>query len=293
MINNFLIPGIPDAQIGDKPQHWYYLSACPPGRRAFSKEALLERYVLRLISRSPWTGRLPLHVHAALLAAILIIPLYFSQTIDLAHFQATISGKSRASRALRRHLRLRTSGRASAANGAQAERIGGQALCADSRSKGSIQRSRQRRCSSRRSAGRLRRRRGVVGRRSRWRAGRCSWRHSRVGARASPRHLRWLRQRFPRVRYTSVDRCSGRKRFLSPSLDYPRLAKDARVQGVVDIDAVIDVHGNVVQARAMDGPGLLIDAALKAVSQWKYEPTYLNGQPYPVDLVIQVTFSLG
>jgi protein TonB len=78
-----------------------------------------------------------------------------------------------------------------------------------------------------------------------------------------------------------------------PQPDYPPLAKIARVQGVVDIDAVIDEHGNVVKAHVMDGPALLIDAALKAVSQWKYQPTYLNGQPYPIDLTIQVTFSLS
>ena len=59
------------------------------------------------------------------------------------------------------------------------------------------------------------------------------------------------------------------------------------------LDAVIDEHGNVVQARVLSGHPLLIDAALKAVLQWKYEPTTLNGQPVSVELQVQVHFNLN
>ena len=79
----------------------------------------------------------------------------------------------------------------------------------------------------------------------------------------------------------------------SPQPDYPSLAKQARIEGVVQIDAIIDQQGNVVQEHAISGSGILIPAALKAVSQWKYEPTYLNGEPYPVTLTVEVTFRLG
>jgi protein TonB len=78
----------------------------------------------------------------------------------------------------------------------------------------------------------------------------------------------------------------------SPQPDYPRLAQQARVQGVVEIEAVIDENGNVIQTHAMSGSGLLIPAAMVAVAQWKYEPTYLDGKPYPVDLMVTVTFHL-
>ena len=61
----------------------------------------------------------------------------------------------------------------------------------------------------------------------------------------------------------------------------------------MEVDAVIDTHGNVVQVHAMSGPQVLFSAALKAVTGWKHEPTYLNGQAYPVELTVQVTFSLG
>ena len=50
----------------------------------------------------------------------------------------------------------------------------------------------------------------------------------------------------------------------------------------MDIDAVIDPHGNVVRAHAVSGPGLLIPAALAAVDRWKYAPTYLNGEPVSI-----------
>jgi protein TonB len=61
----------------------------------------------------------------------------------------------------------------------------------------------------------------------------------------------------------------------------------------VIIDAVLDEHGNVVEMKAVSGPPLLIQAALDAVSRWKYEPTYLNDEPVPVQLNVTVTFRLN
>jgi len=77
------------------------------------------------------------------------------------------------------------------------------------------------------------------------------------------------------------------------SPNYPALAKQTRVQGVVTVDAVIDTDGNVVEMQVISGHPLLISAALEAVKQWKYEPTYLNDQPIAVKLVVTVTFQLG
>jgi len=72
---------------------------------------------------------------------------------------------------------------------------------------------------------------------------------------------------------------------------YPPLAREARITGTVIVDAVIDEHGNVVEARAVSGHPLLLEPALKAVQQWKYEPTSLNGQPVSVELQVQVHFN--
>jgi len=75
--------------------------------------------------------------------------------------------------------------------------------------------------------------------------------------------------------------------------DYPILAKQTHVSGTVVVTAVLDEHGNVVGARALSGHPLLIPAALKAVLQWKYEPTLLNGTPVAVEMEVTVHFSLG
>lgn len=73
---------------------------------------------------------------------------------------------------------------------------------------------------------------------------------------------------------------------------YPAIAKAAKIQGVVVIDAVIDQQGDVVKAHSVSGPGLLIPAALDAVSRWKYEPTLLNGEPVSIEMEVKVNFTL-
>ena len=74
---------------------------------------------------------------------------------------------------------------------------------------------------------------------------------------------------------------------------YPPLAKQTHLQGVVIIDAIVDEQGNVVEAKIVSGPPLLIQSALDAVKKWKYEPTYLNDQPVPVQLNVTVNFRLS
>jgi protein TonB len=75
--------------------------------------------------------------------------------------------------------------------------------------------------------------------------------------------------------------------------DYPVLARQERISGVVVVNAVIDEHGNVVQAHVVSGHPLLITAALNAVLQWRYEPTLLNGTPVAVEMEVNVNFKLG
>ncbi len=77
-----------------------------------------------------------------------------------------------------------------------------------------------------------------------------------------------------------------------PAPVYSQIAQLAHVQGVVTIEALIDEHGNVVQAQAIDGPGLLIPAALEAVLKWKYEPTYLDGVAVSIKMHVEVKFTL-
>lgn len=74
---------------------------------------------------------------------------------------------------------------------------------------------------------------------------------------------------------------------------YPPLARQARIAGAVLIDAVIDAEGNVVQMRVLSGHPALIPAALEALRHWKYEPTIVGGHPVPVQLEVTITFRLS
>jgi protein TonB len=74
---------------------------------------------------------------------------------------------------------------------------------------------------------------------------------------------------------------------------YPLLAKQAHIQGQVQIDAILDAQGNVIDMKAVSGPPLLYQAALDALKTWKYEPTYLNDQPIAVEMIVTITFQLG
>lgn len=75
--------------------------------------------------------------------------------------------------------------------------------------------------------------------------------------------------------------------------EYPALAVRARIQGTVVLQAVIGKDGMVQNLRAMSGPPLLIESAMNAVRQWRYQPFYLNGQPVELETQVNVHFTLG
>jgi protein TonB len=76
--------------------------------------------------------------------------------------------------------------------------------------------------------------------------------------------------------------------------EYPELARRARVQGPVILEAIIDEQGNVRDARVLRGLRLGLDeAAVDAVKQWKYTSTFYNGQPVDVILTVTVIFELA
>jgi len=72
---------------------------------------------------------------------------------------------------------------------------------------------------------------------------------------------------------------------------YPPLALQARVQGVVVLEAVINKEGTIDSLRVVSGHPLLTRAAVEAVQQWTYRPTLLNGEPVAVVTTITVNFS--
>ncbi len=74
---------------------------------------------------------------------------------------------------------------------------------------------------------------------------------------------------------------------------YPPIAKTAHVSGTVVLHAIIAKDGSVEKLQFVSGPALLMASAMSAVKEWRYRPTMLNGQPVEVDTTVQVVFSLG
>ena len=73
---------------------------------------------------------------------------------------------------------------------------------------------------------------------------------------------------------------------------YPPLAKAARIQGEVQLKAVISRTGQIEDLQLISGHPMLVPAALAAVKQWLYKPYLLNGQPVEVETTITVIFAL-
>jgi protein TonB len=74
---------------------------------------------------------------------------------------------------------------------------------------------------------------------------------------------------------------------------YPAIAKTARVQGTVVLQAVIGKDGTIQNLHVVSGHPLLQGAAMDAVKQWRYRPYILNGDPVEVDTQVVVNFTLA
>ncbi len=53
---------------------------------------------------------------------------------------------------------------------------------------------------------------------------------------------------------------------------YPELAKKLNVSGAVNLEVLVAANGSVKSVKALGGHPVLVDAAVEAVKQWKYEP---------------------
>jgi protein TonB len=73
---------------------------------------------------------------------------------------------------------------------------------------------------------------------------------------------------------------------------FPPIAQSARVQGVVILELVVDEDGSIANARVLRSIPLLDEAALGAVSQWRFTPTELNGRAVGVIMTVTVNFTL-
>jgi len=73
---------------------------------------------------------------------------------------------------------------------------------------------------------------------------------------------------------------------------YPEIARAARVEGTVIMEAVLDTGGRVTQLRVLRSVPMLDQAALDAVRQWRYTPSLYGGHPVSVLMTITMRFQL-
>ena len=75
--------------------------------------------------------------------------------------------------------------------------------------------------------------------------------------------------------------------------NYPPLARQARIQGQVVLQAEISKEGTIQNLQLISGHPMLAPAAIEAVKQWRYKPYLLNGEPVAVETQVVVNFTLS
>jgi len=74
---------------------------------------------------------------------------------------------------------------------------------------------------------------------------------------------------------------------------YPELMRVTRRSGKVELRALISTDGTIESLQVISGDPGFYESAMSAVRQWKYRPTYLNGQPVEVETIITVVYTLN
>ena len=78
-----------------------------------------------------------------------------------------------------------------------------------------------------------------------------------------------------------------------PLPQYSRVAVSMHAEGTVVLAATISTSGTITNLRVVSGPAVLQQSAIAAVSNWRYRPYMLNGQPVEVETTVNVVFNLG
>jgi periplasmic protein TonB len=72
--------------------------------------------------------------------------------------------------------------------------------------------------------------------------------------------------------------------------EYPELARQRHIRGVVVMEIRVSPSGRVTAARIVSGHPLLLDAALDAVRQWTYQAVTIGGVPVDVITLASIYF---
>jgi TonB family protein len=73
---------------------------------------------------------------------------------------------------------------------------------------------------------------------------------------------------------------------------YPPDARQARLEGTVKLHIVVGTNGEVESFHAVSGPDSLTHAAMIAVREWRYRPTFLNGKAVQTQEDVTFVFRL-
>jgi TonB family protein len=79
----------------------------------------------------------------------------------------------------------------------------------------------------------------------------------------------------------------------SPPLIYPSYARQANIEGVVVMDALVDGTGKVTDVSVVSGPIALQQAAMETVRGFKYQPARLDGRPVAHHMKVNLDFALN
>jgi len=74
--------------------------------------------------------------------------------------------------------------------------------------------------------------------------------------------------------------------------DYPDIAREAGVDGVVLVQALVGKDGKVKDVRVVKPIPMLNDAAIAAIKQWVFKPALSNNKPVAVWVAVPVRFKL-
>ena len=97
----------------------------------------------------------------------------------------------------------------------------------------------------------------------------------------------------PKDRVVKVSRVLNSEALLLPRPKYPALALQIGLQGVVNVQVLIDETGKVVSAKAVSGHPMLVPDAVRAANQARFSPTMIGEQPVKVSGVITYNFKLN